>query len=119
MTRGAPLIATDTHRRILIGAYLALGVYAGAQLLVSYEQILNTQIAFFHPARLYAYLSFSLIALAPASCLFVAFALHKRYHGGVLVAPALHAAVVLMLYGAVLALYLSGWYFARGRASAP
>lgn len=109
----------DTHRRILIGAYLALGAYAGAQLLTSYEEILNTQISFFESSRLYAYLSFSLVALAPASCFFIAIALHKRYHGGFLVVPAFHAAFVLMLYGVILVIYLSGWYFARARARAP
>lgn len=109
----------EVHRWLLIAGYLVLGVYAGVHLLISYEETLGTQLAFFDHDRLYAYLSFSAIALAPASCFFIAIALQKEYHGSVLVLPVIHTAVILILYGAILALYLSGWYFVRTRASAP
>ena len=112
-------MSVEVHRRLLIAGYLILGIYAGVQLLTSYQETLGTQLAFFDHDRLYAYLSFSVIALVPASCFFIAIALQKEYHGTLLVLPVIHTAVVLVLYGVILALYLSGWYFARTRASAP
>lgn len=85
---------------------------------MSYEEILNAQASFFDFVPLYAYLSFSLIVLAPVSCFFMSIALTKQYHGGFLIIPVCHAAFVLIPYGVILAIYLSGWYFARARARA-
>ena len=111
-------MTVEFHRRLLIGAYLVLGLYAIVISLFSYGETLNAQLAFFDHDRLFAYGSFLLIVLTPVSCFFIAFALQKGSHGAILVIPAIHAAFFITLYGAILAIYLSGWYFARARASA-
>ena len=111
-------MTVEFHRRFLIGGYLVLGLYAFVISLFSYEEVLNVQLAVFDHDRLFAYLSFLLIVLTPVSCFFIAFALQKRYHGAILVVPVIHAAFFLLLYGVLMGIYLSGWYFAKARAGA-
>jgi hypothetical protein len=103
------------HKRLLIGAFAILSLYASAVVVVTHDDILK---AFFDYDPIHANISWGIIVVAPASCIYIAVAVHKNHHWVFYVLPAVHAMFILGLYGAIPMIYLVWWHVTRARTSA-